>query len=181
MANLLAAQRFPNYVLDLVYLRGSRSWEAELATESACDEVSRRTGVDEGCNLWQCRKSVPPKSFTFTLRDRGGVSQLTGRKEDIRKHVVPEKFASSVRFAVVRGLPCDVERLPLVELVLPVSDVGCFAEFHVTFKRCTPGSSALSKVVRKTSDGCSSTCSGVGQNPQHAPVSLWLKNLVSTS
>ncbi len=128
-------------------------------------------------SLWQCRKSVPPKSFTFTLRDRGGVSQLTGRKEDIRKRVVPEKFASSVRFAVVRGLPCDVERLPLVELVLPVSDVGCFAEFHVTFKRCTPGSSALSKVVRKTSDGCSSTCSGVGQNPQHAPVSLWLKNL----
>ncbi len=122
--------------------------------------------------LWQCRKSVPPKSFTFTLRDRGGVSQLTGRKEDIRKRVVPEKFASSVRFAVVRGLPCDVERLPLVELVLPVSDVGCFAEFHVTFKRCTPGSSALSKVVRKTSDGCSSTCSGFGQNPQHAPVSL---------
>ncbi len=72
----------------------------------------------------------------------------------------------------MRGLPCDVERLPLVELVLPVSDVGCFAEFHVTFKRCTPGSSALSKVVRKTSDGCSSTCSGVGQNPPHAPVSL---------
>ncbi len=50
MANLLAAQRFPNYVLDLVYPRGSRSWEAELATESACDEVSRR--VDEGCN-WE--------------------------------------------------------------------------------------------------------------------------------
>ncbi len=42
--------------------------------------------------MWQCRKSVPPKSFTFTLRDRGGVSQLTGRKEDIRKRVVPERF-----------------------------------------------------------------------------------------
>ncbi len=42
--------------------------------------------------MWQCRKSVPPKSFTFTLRDRGGVFQLTGRKEDIRKRVVPEKF-----------------------------------------------------------------------------------------
>ncbi len=42
--------------------------------------------------MWQCRKSVPPKSFTFTLRDRGGMSQLTGRKEDIRKRVVPERF-----------------------------------------------------------------------------------------
>ncbi len=35
---------------------------------------------------------MPPKSFTFTLRDRGGVSQLMGRKEDIRKRVVPERF-----------------------------------------------------------------------------------------
>ncbi len=52
MANMLAAQRFSCYGLDLVYLRGSRGWEAELATESACDEVSRRTGVDEGCN-WE--------------------------------------------------------------------------------------------------------------------------------
>ncbi len=109
--------------------------------------------------MWQCRKSVPPKSFTFTLRDRGGVSYLRG-------------FASSARFAVVRvrGLPCDVERLTLGELVLPVSDDWCFAEFHVTSKHCTSGSSAFSKVVLKTSDGCSSTCSGVGQNPQHAPV-----------
>ncbi len=47
MANLLAAQRFTNYRLDLVYLCGSRGWEA-----SSCDEVSRRTGVDEGCN-WE--------------------------------------------------------------------------------------------------------------------------------
>ncbi len=88
-------------------------------------------------------------------------------------------IASSVRFAVVRvrGLPCDVERLPLVELVLPVSDVWCFAEFHVTFKRCTSGSSAFSKVVLKTSDGCSSTCSGVGQNPQHSPVSFMTAKL----
>ncbi len=88
-------------------------------------------------------------------------------------------FASSVRFAVVRvrGLPCDVERLPLVELVLPVSDVWCFAEFHVIFKRCTSGSSAFSKVVLKTSDGCSSTCSGVGQNPQHSPVSFMTAKL----
>ncbi len=117
---------------------------------------------------------MPPKSFTFTLRDRGGVSQLTGRKEDIRKRVVPEKFASTARFAVVRvrGLPCDVERLTLGELVLPVSDDWCFAEFHVTSKRCTSGSSAFRKVVLKTSDGCSSTCSGVGQNPQHAPGSF---------
>ncbi len=69
----------------------------------------------------------------------------------------------------VRGLPCDVERLTLGELVLPVSDDWCFAEFHVTSKRCTSGSSAFSKVVLKTSDGCSSTCSGVGQ---HAPVSF---------
>ncbi len=83
-------------------------------------------------------------------------------------------FASSARVAVVRvrGLQCDVERLPLVELVLPVSDDWCFAEFHVTSKHCTSGSSAFSKVVLKTSDGCSSTCSGVGQNPQHAPVSF---------
>ncbi len=46
-------------------------------------------------------------------------------------------IASSVRFAVVRvrGLPCDVERLPLVELVVSVRDVWCFAEFHMTFKR----------------------------------------------
>ncbi len=88
-------------------------------------------------------------------------------------------IASSVRFAVVRvrGLPCDVERLPLVLLVLPVSDVWCFAEFHVTFKRCTSGSSAFSKVVLKTSDGCSSTCSGVGQNPQHSPVSFMTAKL----
>ncbi len=77
----------------------------------------------------------------------------------------------------VRGLPCDVERLPLVKLVLPVSDVWCFAEFHVTSKRCTSGSSAFSKVVLKTSDGCSSTCSGVGQNPQHAPVSFMAAKL----
>ncbi len=83
-------------------------------------------------------------------------------------------FASSARVAVVRvrGLPCDVERLPLVKLVLPVSDDWCFAEFHVTSMHCTSGSSAFSKVVLKTSDGCSSTCSGVGQNPQHAPVSF---------
>ncbi len=103
------------------------------------------------------------------------VSINGGRKEDIRKRVVPKRFfASSARFAVVRvrGLPCDVERLTLGELVLPVSDDWCFAEFHVTSKRCTSGSSAFSKVVLKTSDGCSSTCSGVGQNPQHAPVSF---------
>ncbi len=70
-----------------------------------------------------------------------------------------------------------VERLPLVELVLPVSDVWCFVEFHVTFKRCTSGSSAFSKVVLKTSDGCSSICSGVGQNPQHSPVSFMTAKL----
>ncbi len=87
-----------------------------------------------GC-LFPGRESVAMQKIcateiiTFTLRDRGGVSQLTGRKEDIRKRVVPEKFASSVRFAVVRGLPCDVERLPLVELVLPVSDVGASRSF----------------------------------------------------
>ncbi len=77
----------------------------------------------------------------------------------------------------MRGLPCDVERLTLGELVLPVSDDWCFAEFHVTSKRCTSGSSAFSKVVLKTSDGCSSTCSGVGQNPQHAPVSFMAAKL----
>ncbi len=43
MANLLAAQWFANYGLDLVYLRGSRGWEA---TESSGDEVSRRTEPD---------------------------------------------------------------------------------------------------------------------------------------
>ncbi len=39
----------------------------------------------------------------------------------------PREFASSVRFAVVRvrGLPSKVERLPLVELLLPVSNVWC--------------------------------------------------------
>ncbi len=132
--------------------------------------------------VWQCRKSVPQKSFYFHFAWSGwSVSINGGRKEDIRKRVVPESlFASSVRFAVVRvrGLPCDVERLPLVELlVLPVSDVWCFAEFHVTFKHCTSGSSAFSKVVLKTSDGCSSTCSGVGQNPQHSPVSFMTAKL----
>ncbi len=46
-----------------------------------------------------------------------------------------------------------------------------------TFKRCTSGSSAFSKVVLKTSDGCSSTCSGVGLNPQHSPVSFMTAKL----
>ncbi len=64
MANLLAAQRFPNYVLDLVYLRGSRSWEAELATESACDEV------DEGCN-WE-------RLITGSKLDNSGVRTHIG-------------------------------------------------------------------------------------------------------
>ncbi len=33
--------------------------------------------------MWQCRKSVPQKSFYFQLRDRGGVSQLTAEEKRI--------------------------------------------------------------------------------------------------
>ncbi len=127
---------------------------------------------------------MPPKSFTFTLRDRGGVSQLTGRKEDIRKRVVPERFfASTARFAVVRvrGLPCDVERLTLGELVLPVSDDWCFAEFHVTSKRCTSGSSAFRKWFGRQVTAVHPPVLVSDKTHNTLQFPLRLQNLVSTS
>lgn len=53
------------------------------------------------------------------------VSINGGSEEYIGECVIPEIDASSVRFAVVRvnGLPCEVERRLLVELLLPVSNV----------------------------------------------------------